>query len=242
MSGQGYRSEEVLSMLRPFALFVIGTLLFAFPATHVQTLSFQPPPAVDADWPLFRGDPLQTGVAKGALPDKLEIRWKVDLKKGIESTAAIVKDTVYVVGQSGLVVSIDYTAWGWIHLITGAILIAAGLGVPFASVRVIHSDTAEVERGQGTWGSRSLQAGGSVIVARTGASASRPFPSSDHEGVGRPAWASFSFVPIFESVFSQALVLHPVQFRPSAASRAGTMGASLPSPAKSWPSWMTIRR
>ena len=49
-----------------------------------------------ADWPLFRGNPLQTGVAKTTLPDKLEIRWKVDLKKGIESTAAIVKDTLYV--------------------------------------------------------------------------------------------------------------------------------------------------
>src|SRR5450631_4331920 len=53
-------------------------------------------PTADADWPLFRGDPLQTGVAKTVLPDKLEIRWKIDLKKGIESTAAIVKDTVYV--------------------------------------------------------------------------------------------------------------------------------------------------
>jgi len=39
---------------------------------------------------------LQTGVAKSTLPDKLEIRWKLNLKKGIESTAAIVKDTVYV--------------------------------------------------------------------------------------------------------------------------------------------------
>ena len=83
-------------MLRPFALFVFCTLLFACPATQVQTLSFQPPPAVEADWPLFRGDPLQTGVAKGSLPDKLEVRWKVNLKKGIESTAAIVKDTVYI--------------------------------------------------------------------------------------------------------------------------------------------------
>jgi outer membrane protein assembly factor BamB len=52
--------------------------------------------AADADWPLFRGDPLQTGVAKSALPDQLAVRWKVRLKKGIESTAAIVKDTVYV--------------------------------------------------------------------------------------------------------------------------------------------------
>src|SRR5438105_3272983 len=48
------------------------------------------------DWPLFRGNALQTGVATTTLPDKLEIRWKVDLKKGIESTAAIVKDTVYI--------------------------------------------------------------------------------------------------------------------------------------------------
>lgn len=52
--------------------------------------------ADDTDWPLFRGDPLQTGLAKATLPDKLEIRWQVDLKKGIESTAAIVKDTLYI--------------------------------------------------------------------------------------------------------------------------------------------------
>src|SRR4051812_9676164 len=53
------------------------------------------------DWPLFRGDALQTGVARTTLPDKLEVRWKVQLKRGkqsagIESTAAIVKDTVYI--------------------------------------------------------------------------------------------------------------------------------------------------
>ena len=46
-----------------------------------------------------------------------------------EGLVAIFKDTVYLVGEKGLVVSIDYTAWGWVHLITGAILIAAGLGV-----------------------------------------------------------------------------------------------------------------
>ena len=43
--------------------------------------------------------------------------------------------------------------------------IAAGiLGVPFDSVRVIHSDSAVVRRGAGTWGSRSLQVGGSAVV------------------------------------------------------------------------------
>jgi carbon-monoxide dehydrogenase large subunit len=42
------------------------------------------------------------------------------------------------------------------------------LGVPFESVRVVHSDTGVVRRGAGTWGSRSLQAGGSSVVERSG--------------------------------------------------------------------------
>ena len=45
--------------------------------------------------------------------------------------------------------------------------LAAGiLGIPFEGVRVVHSDTGLVERGEGTWGSRSLQAGGSSVAAR----------------------------------------------------------------------------
>ena len=42
--------------------------------------------------------------------------------------------------------------------------IASGvLGIPIERVRVIHSDTAEVERGEGTYGSRSLQIGGTSV-------------------------------------------------------------------------------
>ena len=40
------------------------------------------------------------------------------------------------------------------------------LGVAFEAVRVVHSDTGIVKRGAGTWGSRSLQAGGSSVVER----------------------------------------------------------------------------
>jgi outer membrane protein assembly factor BamB len=42
-----------------------------------------------ADWPLFRGSPLQSGVAASALPDKLNVLWKFEAKKGIVGTAAI---------------------------------------------------------------------------------------------------------------------------------------------------------
>src|SRR6185369_1040867 len=89
-------------MARALLLLLCSTLLTALPASPTQTPSptrvetpVQLPPD-KSEWPLFRGDPLQTGVASSTLPDKLEIRWKLQLKKGIESTAAIVKDTVYV--------------------------------------------------------------------------------------------------------------------------------------------------
>ncbi len=49
-----------------------------------------------ADWPVFRGDALQNGVANSSLPDPLDIRWKFKAKDGIESTAAIVGGTVYI--------------------------------------------------------------------------------------------------------------------------------------------------
>src|SRR5271169_214025 len=87
-------------MVRSMAILVICCLLAAIPLAQSKPLPAPAvpvgAPAAEADWPLFRGDALQTGVAKTILPDKLEIRWKIQLKKGIESTAAIVKDTIYV--------------------------------------------------------------------------------------------------------------------------------------------------
>jgi aerobic carbon-monoxide dehydrogenase large subunit len=65
-------------------------------------------------------------------------------------------------------VRVGTTSFGQGHETAFAQLAGGMLGMPHTSVRVIHSDTAEVERGQGSWGSRSLQAGGSVIATRTG--------------------------------------------------------------------------
>jgi outer membrane protein assembly factor BamB len=52
--------------------------------------------ALAEDWPLFRGNPLQTGVAASSLPENLEIRWKFKAKDGIEGAAAIVNGIVYI--------------------------------------------------------------------------------------------------------------------------------------------------
>jgi carbon-monoxide dehydrogenase large subunit len=54
------------------------------------------------------------------------------------------------------------------HETAFAQLASGVLGVPFDAVRVVHSDTGLVRRGAGTWGSRSLQAGGSSVLERSG--------------------------------------------------------------------------
>jgi carbon-monoxide dehydrogenase large subunit len=50
------------------------------------------------------------------------------------------------------------------HETAFAQIISATLGVPMEAVRLVHSDTAAVPEGQGTYGSRSLQLGGSSIL------------------------------------------------------------------------------
>jgi hypothetical protein len=47
----------------------------------------------------------------------------------IEGFVAILKDDYFYVTRNGLLLSLDYTAWGWIHLLIGLIAVAVGLGV-----------------------------------------------------------------------------------------------------------------
>jgi hypothetical protein len=47
----------------------------------------------------------------------------------IEGLVALFDDGFYHVTEGGLVVNVDYTVWGWTHLLIGALLIAAGVGV-----------------------------------------------------------------------------------------------------------------
>jgi hypothetical protein len=49
--------------------------------------------------------------------------------EAISGLVALFKDQIFLVRPSGLAISISYTAWGWTHLIVGAIAICAGLGI-----------------------------------------------------------------------------------------------------------------
>jgi aerobic carbon-monoxide dehydrogenase large subunit len=53
---------------------------------------------------------------------------------------------------------------GQSHETTFAQLVAERLGVPFENVEVVHGDTAKVQFGMGTYGSRSLAVGGEALV------------------------------------------------------------------------------
>lgn len=49
--------------------------------------------------------------------------------QAIAGLVAIFDSGYYLVGKGGLVVEIDYTAWGWLHLIVGVLAFAAGFGL-----------------------------------------------------------------------------------------------------------------
>ena len=47
----------------------------------------------------------------------------------INGLVAIFKDGYYAVPSRNLIVSVDYTAWGWVHLALGVLAIATGAGI-----------------------------------------------------------------------------------------------------------------
>jgi outer membrane protein assembly factor BamB len=64
----------------------------------------------EADWSLFRGNPLQTGVASSTLPERLEALWKFKTKDSIEGAAAIAGGTVYIGSLDEYLYALDLAA------------------------------------------------------------------------------------------------------------------------------------
>ena len=49
--------------------------------------------------------------------------------QAIEGLAAIFNSDFYKVRPNGLVIHVDYTVWGWVHLLIGVAIFLAGVGV-----------------------------------------------------------------------------------------------------------------
>jgi hypothetical protein len=47
----------------------------------------------------------------------------------IQGLVALFRDEYYLVGRSGLTLHVDYTTWGWVHLVLGLVVAAAGVGL-----------------------------------------------------------------------------------------------------------------
>jgi hypothetical protein len=47
----------------------------------------------------------------------------------MQGFVAILRDDYYYVTRDGLLISMDYTTWGWTHLILGLIAVGTGIGV-----------------------------------------------------------------------------------------------------------------
>ena len=86
----------------------------------------------------------------------------------VEITAFASKEfgSVEVHPDGTVTVTTGVSPQGQGHETAMAQIASAILDVPFDAVRVVHSDTALVARGAGTWASRSLQVGGSAVVER----------------------------------------------------------------------------
>jgi hypothetical protein len=49
--------------------------------------------------------------------------------QAVQGLVAIFDDGYYHTTESGLVIDVDYTAWGWAHLLLGVLIFISGLGV-----------------------------------------------------------------------------------------------------------------
>ena len=47
----------------------------------------------------------------------------------IAGIVALAKDDYFLVGSSGLLVNVDYSTWGWTHIVFGVLVALAGIGV-----------------------------------------------------------------------------------------------------------------
>ena len=52
----------------------------------------------------------------------------------VQGLVALFRSEYYLVGRNGLVIDIDYTAWGWAHLVLGAVVLATGIAVLYGQM------------------------------------------------------------------------------------------------------------
>ena len=108
-------------------------LAIADPTTTKPATTQPAAPTTTAAWPMFRGNPLQTGLAAANLPAQPAERWRRDTQAGALTTAAIAAGLVYVGSEEGHLLALNLAdgQTRWQHTssepIESAPTVAAGL-------------------------------------------------------------------------------------------------------------------
>jgi hypothetical protein len=90
-----------------------GPTVVPTPAGSSQTRMYEPRPTAWIGWVFFAGI----------------VMFIVGCYNIIAGFVALFNDHYYLVPSSDLMVNVDYTAWGWVFIVYGAVVTAAGVGV-----------------------------------------------------------------------------------------------------------------
>ncbi|MCS6850400.1 MAG: PQQ-binding-like beta-propeller repeat protein [Gemmataceae bacterium] len=101
-------------------------------------------------WPVFRGNPLQSGVTEASLPETLTVRWRANTADAIEGAAAIADGVAYVPSQDGHVYAFD--------LATGQVRWKYQ-GAPFKAAPGVRDGVVYVGDGDGVFHSIDARSG-----------------------------------------------------------------------------------
>jgi hypothetical protein len=85
-------------------------------------------PAVDTTAVAYGGEPEPSGWT-GWIVFASFMMFMLGSFQVVQGVVAIFDDGYYAVTENGLLLNVDYTAWGWVHLLLGLLIVAAGAGL-----------------------------------------------------------------------------------------------------------------
>jgi outer membrane protein assembly factor BamB len=133
--------------------------------TCLAAESEKPSPAGQpAEWPTFRGNAAQTGVAACPLPDRLQLLWTYEAGAPVLSTAAIMDGVAYLGTMKGDLLAIDLATGRlkWRYKTEGAIEAAPGIqdGKLFVGTNLGVFNAVSAATGKKLW---SFEAASQII-------------------------------------------------------------------------------
>lgn len=133
------------------------------------------------DWPVFRGNSLQSGVADSPMPDNLTVAWSFHAQNTIEGGPIVFDQTVFVATANGKLFALDLTTGKkkWDYQAVGGVLAVPAArdgAVYFGDVKG-HFHCVDAVTGKKRW---SVATDGEILASANFATDKILFGSNDH--------------------------------------------------------------